>query len=248
MEVPNYQLSNDTLKEICKLTRLTRLQLPLVVDNLMGKASEFPRPEAIPMLDQSDERLIDFSWEFLQLINDRTNAILVQRSGGAYGGGYIGYDMAPGSAYASQVLSETGIEHLANLKQLEYLFMPGFLLSERTMDIITSLPKLRELHAPFSLVTPSLLRRISALDLESLSVGVLGLDDDKLRSLSSMRQLHALQLFVFASHDADTVKTTKRAEDTLRKALPSCEIHVRYATGEWTRADEVAFKLDSTGR
>ena len=125
-------------------------------------------------------------------------------------------------------LTEAGIAHLASLQQLEYLFMPGFLLSQTTMDTLESLPQLRELHALFSHVSPALLKRLSALDLESLSVGVGDIDAVTKRVLGDMPRLSTLQLFVFSTAYAEDEQKRDRAAAELRAALPKCEVHIQF--------------------
>ena len=135
----------------------------------------------------------------------------------------------PDSRRRHRPVTESGIQYLRGLEQLEYLFMPGFLLTDRTMGTIESMPELRELHAIFGTPDDSVLERLSKLPLEKLSVGVVDAEFAMKTYLRRMTSLRTLQLLVFDSRFVESpnrkVVRRKLIQD-IERTLPQCKIHV----------------------
>lgn len=250
LEIPTPWVTDADLEQIGKLANLKRLQLPLHYEDPV-----LPHPEGIPFpnINQSSaleapEASLDYGGAYGSFAGSSMDLPDLKRLlahhgipiGETDGGGrheqwrheQYWYSVSSNvtslsSLAADQRLTDDGIVHLSSLQQMEYLFMPGFLLSPKSLSAIESLPKLRQLHALFSLVSPALLKRIAALDLEALSIGVADVDALTANTLRKMR-LKTLQLFVFNSAYATSPQEQERVSKLLRIAMPNCDVHLQF--------------------
>ena len=124
-------------------------------------------------------------------------------------------------------LTDAGIRHLADLQELEYLFIPGFLLSRTSVETLASLPRLQHLHAPFSVVGPSVLADIAAMqELRTLSIGVMRTTTLSLDVLQQLENLEVLQLFVFGDQFFEDESAKEKLKVDLQQMLPNVEMHI----------------------
>ena len=119
-----------------------------------------------------------------------------------------------------------GLNLLGTLENLEYLFMPGFALFEKTLPTIESFSKLETLHAPFSYLTNDELNRIAELkQIRDLAVGSDGFSEETVTILGSMQHLSSLRLFVF-DDIAFNSNDQERIHRRLSVLLPKCQVRV----------------------
>ena len=105
--------------------------------------------------------------------------------------------------------------------------IPGRLLDKKNLTVFESLPKLAELHLPFSLADEVSIERISKLpELKQLTVGI----DEELvpQSLKLLKsaKLDLLQLFVYSNELYEDELARDRLEATVKKQLPDVETHL----------------------
>ena len=200
LTVVSENVDDETLQRIGRMTGLKRLQLPCPDCNTWF-------PERIPL--QIDN--VDGS-SLLELAT--TNEWNIDNN---Y---YYNTDK-------STDLSDGGLNHLSNLKELEFLFIPGFMLSNDSMSTIMEFPKLRELHAPFSAADTLVLSDLSTMTkLQTLSVGVMENSTSELKRLKTLTQLKQLQVFVFGNNFSDNNGAQQDLYSTLSQLLPNAEVYV----------------------
>ena len=163
LEITSSELTDAALQVVATMTELTHLQLP--IDSYLS--TTIPTVEEIPL---SLPGLDAFTWDLgyqEQLIQDRM-IVLHEVEPNRFEEttlDEIGNKKIPPHLR----LSEVGISSLRTLTNLEHLVMPGFLLTSKTIALLRTLPKLRSLHAPMSLLPQPALKRICAVNLESLT-------------------------------------------------------------------------------
>lgn len=234
LEVSGYGLDDDALDLICELKNLTRLQLPTLSAVDYGACRH---PERMPLTSGAVDTVWLAHWLFNAHVDP--NLFAVETHWESYGAGYHGYaDMDDlvvdyvgslrdrplrGTVHATVFTSITA------LTKLEYLFLPGHLLTEKTMGTLEQLPNLSEIHAPFSLVSPSLLDRIAKLRrLQGLSFGMRSITPSSIRSVSKLPNLRKLQITVFNSEVLQSATQQEQLRVSLADALPDCEVHLLF--------------------
>lgn len=216
LEITRRPFGIRELRKICKMTKLKRLQLPICID------VDFVRhPETIPFPQEKIGAFNeDIAMSYLEMWKEEA----------MYDAGEFGYG---GEEDPYDFYSENGPEQfksLANLQELEYLFMPGHLLTQTSFEAIRELPKLRELHAVFSVVDHRLLAKIVGLEnLEALSIGTLKIDAKFVEILQRQNNLRTLQVVLFDDNVRNSTKARTALLNKLQAALPKCEVHIIFA-------------------
>ena len=198
LELPTEVIDDEVLEEIGQLTRLKRLQLPTVVDDIAF-------PERIPMPFQLSE------YKLVEILHITHRHELTTRD--------ANYNQI------RSVLDPSLIMTLAGLKELEYLLVPGFMVDATSLPTILGFSKLKHLHAPFSNFAAKDLKSLAQLKrLKSLTLG-LPLDEIlHLDELQSMADLTTLQLFLYG--DETTEQQRVRFRQEIESLFPTTELHL----------------------
>ncbi len=125
-------------------------------------------------------------------------------------------------------MTAKSLQHFKELKQLEYLWIPGPFLQPDSMGTIEGFNRLRELHALHTAVDPLVLKRVAKLtSIKKLSIGVGVFDDEIKEILQSMQHLELLQIYVVdVPYDEDYELDRDPIENELNRILPNTKIHL----------------------
>ena len=205
LELPGAELCRDTYKHLGQIKTLRRLQLPAGSWNSshLNRVHWLPSPEEMGFERWPKEQ---FRWV----------AGCIQR--------HSGFRSEKQDDLEDGYVRD--FRQLAELRNLEYLFMPGFALFEKTLPTIESFSKLETLHAPFSYLTNDELKRIAALQqIRDLAVGSDGFSEETAAIIGSMQHLSSLRLFVFDNIEFNS-SDQERIHRRLSVLLPKCQVRV----------------------
>jgi|GEM_PF-4154063 len=202
LELPTETIDQEVLREIGQLTQLKRLQLPTVVEDIAF-------PERIPMPFQLSE------YRLVEILHITHRHELTTNSRDA------------NYSRIRSVLDPSLIMGLARLKQLEYLFVPGFMIDATSLPTILGFTKLKHFHAPFSNFDAKDLQSLAQLKrLKSLTLGLHVDEILHLDELQSMTDLRTLQLFLYGDETNEQQREKFRRE--IEQFFPEAELHLHF--------------------
>jgi hypothetical protein len=126
------------------------------------------------------------------------------------------------------LVDDEGMQHVAELTDLELLSTSGK-VSDRGLELLTTLAKLKELTLNSSQVTDHGLKHLESLqNLESLQLYQTQISDDGLEHLKGLKKLRFL--------DARGTNVTRQGADALKRSIPGLAI-------EMDRADNLTMRI-----
>ena len=206
LELPTEFIDDDVMRAIGELSNLRRLQLPTVL-------ADIATPEHIPMpIELSQYR--DIMKQTRELRRQR----FLER--------YY-YLSRPPFGLGRTRLTSVGLNHIADLKELEYLFVPGFMIDATSLPTILGFTNLTQLHAPFSEFDAETLKALATLsNLQSLTIGLYTDQLPHLRHLQAITNLGVLQLFVYTKQASDSERAD--VETQVQQLFTDKELHIHY--------------------
>ncbi|MCA9186146.1 MAG: hypothetical protein R3E01_29450 [Pirellulaceae bacterium] len=209
LEIPAYPLDQTRFTAICGMKQLKRLQLPLLgfarhLGYFVPADLRFPAPPRDEMGN---------AWcDYLQSPN------VVQRPG---------YGLNDG--YRDGTRQDFDLNLLSGFNVLEFLVLPEGTLTADNVRTIASLPRLAELHAPFTYVNRGIVESLAeAPSLKRLTIAVRSPDDRLLDAIASLRKLTYLQLQVMDSTCADSDQQQATLRDWFKEQMPGCSCELEF--------------------
>lgn len=190
------------LKSVAKLTRLKRLQLPFGLSQVahqmeLGEFAYHPERLVLPKIAVHTFREGTF------LFRD---------------------ELVRSELVIENELYE--VNELKSLQNLEYLFLPGYMLVDSGFGMLRSFPKLKTLHAPFAYAEISDLEILATqTQIQDLATGVVitSPEDPVIQIIANMTHLKRLPLTVIADDDLDG-EGKAVVENQIRSQLPDCDV------------------------
>ncbi|MEM7317209.1 MAG: hypothetical protein AAF497_29095, partial [Planctomycetota bacterium] len=156
------------------------------------------------------------------------------------------------------------MESLTNLAALEYLYLPGWLVTSDTFDVIESLPNLNEFHAAFSNLDAKTIRRLGKLkQIKKASIGLSSLKPKKLEALGTLTSIKSITIHLFdedchlenldgeygymedSKPDEAAIKrrdeARQKALESIQSTMPWCDVKVLFLPQCFPDEDDPGF-------
>jgi hypothetical protein len=203
LEIPAYGLTDEAMESLSKLTQLRHLQLPL--PHYTTWINQY-HPEEMVFISSCEEA------EFLSRLGDSMSRHSERSNSGTPAG-----------------WTSASINQLGKLTQLEYLFLPGWLLADDNLDTICGLPNLKALHAPFSELRAEQIQRFCKMpQLRELTIGIAAGDASAQEALGGLLQLKQLRLVMISPELATDSALQAKFSRAIQQSLSECALSVHF--------------------
>jgi hypothetical protein len=208
LEIPGYAFSDVAMHQIALHTELRYLQLPLPHYSYYFGTYHTASMNFIER-DASEHRTDDIARLLAKSLKTHC--------------------MASGLYSDDMTWTSDSVNYLRWLKQLEFLYLPGWIIDEGNLDTIVGLSKLQTLRAPFSELPAESIRKLATMpSLRNVTIGINPQDDDARTALGELTALDELHLLIIDPQlHADHLKQTE-FEQPIRTSLPNHQLKFQY--------------------